>query len=92
MNEISLKPLEQRREPRRPGRGNVRVGWKDPLPRQIEGRLMDVSASGFRMAHQCADLMPGAYVHFTHFEAEGRARVVWTRINAGTIESGFVVT
>jgi len=52
---------------------------------------VDVSDSGFRMAHQCAGLTAGQYVQFAHVEARGRARVVWTRIVNHAIESGFVV-
>jgi len=82
---------ESRRETRRPGKGNVLVRWSNPRAQQVEGKLMDVSDSGFRMAHACSALAAGQYVEFSHFEAKGRARVVWTRIIGGTVESGFVV-
>jgi hypothetical protein len=52
---------------------------------------VDVSASGFRMIHECPALTAGQFVEFSHFEAEGRARVVWTRILANAVESGFVL-
>jgi hypothetical protein len=82
---------EQRRETRRQGRGNVLVRSESPGSRDIQGRLVDVSASGFRMAHDCAGLTAGQYVAFAHVEAKGRARVVWTRILDDSVESGFVV-
>ena len=82
---------EQRREARRRGRGSVLVRSENPGSRDIQGRLVDVSASGFRMAHECTVLTAGQYVKFAHVEAKGRARVVWTRIAAEAVESGFVV-
>ncbi len=82
---------EQRRETRHPATGNVRVKFTDPEPFEIDGRLMDISASGFRMAHDCASLQSGQIVEFAHVEASGRARVMWNRIQAGGVETGFLV-
>jgi len=88
-----MNPLvtEQRRETRRPGHGNVLVRPESPGSRDIQGRLVDVSGSGFRMAHNCSALTAGQYVTFAHVESRGRARVVWTRILEASVESGFVV-
>ena len=86
-----VSPIEKRSEVRRPGKGNVVVHWAHPLRQEIEGTLVDVSDSGFRMAHNCSALTAGQFVGFAHFEAKGRARVVWTRIVSGAVESGFVV-
>jgi len=47
---------------------------------------MDVSPSGFRMAHDCASLRSGQLVEFAHPEAKGRARVMWNRILADGVE------
>ncbi|MSV35851.1 MAG: hypothetical protein EXQ47_09670 [Bryobacterales bacterium] len=96
---ITLKPAkfgaeqraDQRQEPRRPGKGNVVVRWSNPRAQQVEGRLMDVSDNSFRMSHECSSLTAGQFVEFAHFESKGRAQVVWTRINARAVESGFVV-
>jgi len=88
---MSLSVAEQRRETRRRGHGSVLVRSESPGSHDIQGRLVDVSASGFRMAHDCSALTAGQYVAFTHVEAKGRARVVWTRILADSVESGFVL-
>jgi hypothetical protein len=88
---MSVSIAEKRREARHPGQGSVLVRSENPGSRDIQGRLVDVSASGFRMAHQCAALTAGQYVEFAHVEAKGRARVVWTHILAEAVESGFVV-
>ena len=87
---------EKRREPRRPAHGSVEVKWSDPVPSAIRGSLVDLSPSGFRMAHACAALEAGLVVEFSHDEAHGRARVVWTRVLARDatghrVESGFLV-
>jgi hypothetical protein len=88
---MSVPPAEKRREPRYPGRGTVLVRSENPGARDIRGKLLDVSASGFRMVHDCAALTAGQFVEFSHVEAKGRARVVWTRIFAEAVESGFVL-
>ncbi len=82
---------EKRREARRAASGHVRVTFTDPTPLEIDGKLMDVSVSGFRMAHDCASLHSGQVVEFAHIEATGRARVMWNRIQASGVETGFLV-
>ncbi|MEO8051310.1 MAG: hypothetical protein ABI833_12915 [Acidobacteriota bacterium] len=89
---MTTSVAEQRRETRRSGHGNVLVRSESPGSRDVQGRLVDVSASGFRMAHDCAALTAGQFVAFAHVEAKGRARVVWTRILDHSVESGFVLT
>jgi hypothetical protein len=88
---VSVTGAEKRRETRYPGRGSVLVRSESPGSRDIRGKLVDVSANGFRMAHDCTALTAGQYVEFSHVESKGRARVVWTRIVAEAVESGFVV-
>lgn len=80
--------LDQRREPRRTAEGLVVVRFGQP-EQEFCGRLVDVSASGFRIAHECACIETGQTVHFSHPEATGKARVVWNRIADQGVESGF---
>lgn len=87
----ALQVIEQRREPRRAASGSVIVRTRGPRPVEVEGRLVDVSANGFRMAHDSMDLETGALVEFGHGEASGTARVVWNRIAGDAMESGFFV-
>jgi hypothetical protein len=82
---------DSRKEPRRVADGEVRVRFENPQLREIQGRLVDLSASGFRMAHEYAALEAGQIVEFSHIEAAGRARVVWNRIADARVETGFVV-
>jgi len=82
---------EKRRETRRPAAGAVRVSYSNPQRLEIQGRLLDLSASGFRMAHRCTSLVAGQAVEFTHTEASGRAQVMWNRIVEDRVETGFLV-
>jgi hypothetical protein len=79
-----------RREPRRPARGLVVVRFGQP-EREVQGRLVDISASGFRIAHDCRTLETGQTVEFSHPEAHGKARVVWNRIAISGVETGLVL-
>jgi hypothetical protein len=83
--------LEKRRESRRPADGVAQVEFDNPRPVKIEGRLMDVSPSGFRMAHSHTSLAAGQVVEFSHSEASGSARVMWNRILDRRVETGFLV-
>jgi hypothetical protein len=82
---------DSRREPRRQASGAVYVTFEDPRKQEIRGQLIDVSVSGFRMAHAFASLEAGQLVEYSYTEAAGQARVVWNRITNGRVETGFVV-
>jgi hypothetical protein len=83
--------LEKRREQRRKASGSVSIRIRDSRERQIEGRLIDVSQSGFRMAHAETSLPTGQVVEFSHSLSSGHARVMWNRIADGNVETGFLV-
>jgi len=82
---------DRRKEPRRPASGPVVLTLEGPEALQVEGRLVDVSDSGFRVAHTHQSLLSGQTFQFRHAAAAGRARVVWNRIVADHVESGFFV-
>ncbi len=82
---------ERRRHARRPASGPITLWRTEFTRRKIEGRLVDTSEGGFRVAHGCAGLGPGLVVHFEHAAGEGIARTVWTRILADTVETGLVI-
>jgi len=79
---------DQRREPRRPAEGLVVVRFGQPA-QEVHGRLLDISVSGFRIAHDCATLETGQTVEFSHPEAQGKARVIWNRIAESGVETGL---
>ncbi len=85
------KGPEKRREQRRRASGTVLVRCLAPHAKVIEGRLIDLSPSGFRMAHECASLQAGQVVEFSHHEAAGKAKVMWNRIVERSVETGFLV-
>ncbi len=88
---IHVAVHEKRRETRYPAEGPVRVRFADPQPAEIEGQLMDVSPSGFRMSHGNQSLQAGQMVEFAHPHAMGEARVMWNRILDQRVETGFLI-
>ena len=81
---------DRRRHARTEISGRVRLCWSAPCRTEVDGELKDVSDGGFRAAHNSWDLEAGQEVQFRHAYGEGRALVMWTRVNAGTVESGFM--
>ncbi|MGH9592476.1 MAG: PilZ domain-containing protein [Bryobacteraceae bacterium] len=82
---------EKRREPRQSAHGPVRIHFDNPQSIEIQGQLVDVSASGFRMSHAYSSLEAGQTVNFLHAGAKGVARVMWNRILDRAVETGFLV-
>ncbi len=88
----SRQPITEKRcEPRLAIQGSIRIRLEGPVEREILGRLMDISSNGFRAVHTHAALTKGEVVRFEHPNAKGRARVIWNRITAETIETGFLI-
>lgn len=82
---------ENRREPRQPAEGVIRIWFTNPEPFEVQGQLMDVSTSGFRMAHECSTLQAGQVVEFSRQDMAGSARVIWNRIVNTRVETGFLL-
>lgn len=60
--------------------------------REVRGRLLDRSARGFRAEHSFPGLTCGQMVQYQlPAAAAGSARVAWTRIVGGHVESGFLI-
>ncbi len=83
--------MERRRQDRRPVDAEVRLFPKGRPELEFPGQLLDYSDRGFRAVHGQMLLSTGQDVQFRHFRAEGTARVVWNRICAGQVESGFLI-
>jgi hypothetical protein len=82
---------ERRTENRRRFGAGVRLRVSGLLPREVTGRLVDISSGGFRAVHADRDLAVGDRVGFAHPRRRGEAVVVWIRIADGSIVSGFRV-
>ncbi len=82
---------ERRREPRYALNGPVEMRVDEPVTRFFRGELVDWSQSGFRVSHHNTELHTGQSIRFRHPRGSGLAKVMWTRILAGQIESGFLV-
>ncbi len=83
--------LERRRKERQAAEGEVVLFLEDPEPIEIQGRLVDVNATGFRAGHQYTALRAGQLVTFRHAFAQGFAQVVWNRVIGNLVESGFQI-
>jgi hypothetical protein len=82
---------EQRSEDRKPAEGEVWFVVEHPEALGFEGRMIDSSRSGFRAAHSHPALSTRQRVRFRHSLGHGHAMVIWTRILAGRVESGFLI-
>jgi hypothetical protein len=89
--------VEQRAETRHVVQGEVRFtfdegGSAKGGSKEIRGKLLDRSTSGFRAEHDCPGLTSGQVVRFRiTASSHGTARVVWTRILGERVETGFLI-
>jgi hypothetical protein len=68
------------------------VSLASPEPLVFRCRLLDISRHGFRAVHDHAELAPGSQVKLrSPLTGEVQARVIWTAIVSGHIESGFYI-
>ena len=89
---------DNRRERRCQADGTVCMILDHDGSEAVNGRLADVSTSGFRALHRSRELTPGRVIRF-HFEERqsgerrsGWARVIWSRFHESMVESGcFIV-
>ena len=82
---------ERRAAPRHKAQGVVTLHPRNCAGEAIAGRLVDISRSGFRALHHAQALTAGQDVEFEIGERPGSARVIWTRISGGRVESGFLI-
>lgn len=82
---------DRRKNTRLPSSGPVEIEFDAPASITVHGELIDLSAMGFRAAHQSSGLVAGTEVCFRWEGASGRARVIWTHILQGNCVSGFLL-
>jgi hypothetical protein len=82
---------ERRNAVRHKANGSVTFRVSDESPAHFEGRLLDISSTGFRVRHEHAQLRSGQECDFTLPGSKGKARVVWNRITPEHIETGFLI-
>lgn len=91
---MSASDRERRQEPRHRAHGEITITVSQPVEQSFQGRLVDISDSGFRAVHSCMTLSPGDTVSYVHSMASGEARVIWRRLhpqNPAESECGFYV-
>jgi len=82
---------DRRQAPRRPASGEVRLRQAGLIAPAFAGRLVDMSATGFRARHSCLTLGCGARVAYESERGNGMACAVWTRIVGREAETGFQI-
>ena len=82
---------ERRRARRTPGSGRIEIVFDAPVLVRVEAELVESSATGFRVAHNARDLIPGTEVSYRSATSSGRARVVWTHVLEGRCVSGLLL-
>jgi hypothetical protein len=83
--------VERRTEPRNLASGRIEFVVQAASQVVFEGELLDLSRGGFRAFHRRTNLSTGEEVRFSHPGGSGVAKVMWCRILAGQVESGFLV-
>jgi hypothetical protein len=88
---MKTSPADRRTEPRQPAQGDVRLCRSGEMAAPFIGRLLEMSAHGFRTRHSCLSLASGDRVDFEFNGRSGAARAMWTRIEDSEAETGFNV-
>jgi hypothetical protein len=70
--------------------GRVRIWFENPARVELEAEWIEMSATGFRLAHDSDALEAGLEIRYESRERSGRARVVWTHVLGGRRVSGFI--
>lgn len=91
MRTVKQATGERRKHERRQTIGSVYFWWDEASGREARGMLLDESEAGFRARHHCPELTAGQLVGIRLGGVESRARVTWTRVMGGVVESGFKV-
>ncbi len=89
-HQLEWSIAENRAESRTLCQGRVRFFLEGRYAASL-GDLKDVSNNGFRAAHTEPSLNPGTEVDFVHTLFRGKARVMWSRLADGLMESGFLI-
>ncbi|MGA3203949.1 MAG: hypothetical protein ABSF12_15790 [Bryobacteraceae bacterium] len=89
---MEFKPRHDRRsEKRSPQFGAIEISFEDPTPVTVVGELIEISGRGFRASHNEKALAPGLEVHYKSATSSGRACVIWTHVQEGRCNSGFLI-
>ena len=80
---------ERRTEDRHAACGPVEFEVDGFFADQFLGELVELSAHGMRIIHNCLRLDRNMRIRFRHPFGEGVARAVWNRRNGTNVESGF---
>jgi hypothetical protein len=94
MNAVRTAPVnweDRRSETRLKANGSVTLRLNEEYQVPFEARLMDISASGFRVRHANTELRSGQECDFMLPGTRGKAKVVWNKTTPDFIETGFFI-
>ena len=77
------------KDERHPMSGTITLSIESPAL-NISGELQDASPAGFRVAHDCVLLQPGAVACLRYANLEKKVSVVWVRSFGNRVESGLL--
>ncbi len=82
--------LDRRRFVRVAESAQVEISFADPVPVTVAGELTESSEEGFRVEHNCDELLPGLQVFMRRVTEPSprRCRVIWTHMQDGKRVSG----
>jgi len=60
----------------------VEIAYADPLPATVEAILIESSEEGFRIQHECSELVPGLQIFMRRKTEQEprRARIIWSHV------------
>ena len=90
-SEASGAKLEKRGTGRIPARSRIELRYGRKLGAKRRGELLNVGRAGFRARHGDARIGAGKLVAFRHRFGDGIARVMWTKPQGESFESGFEI-
>jgi hypothetical protein len=82
---------ERRRFTRFPRSELVQISFENPTLVTVEAELVEMSATGFRIAHESRELISGMDVSLRRDKVSNRARVVWSHLLNGRRVAGCVL-
>lgn len=94
MNAVRSAPVnweDRRSEARLKANGTVTLRLNEEYQVPFDARLMDISASGFRVRHANTELRSGQECDFTLPGTRGKAKVVWNQTTPDFIKTGFFI-
>jgi transcriptional regulator len=86
----SSQLADRRRFERIQESAEVEIAYADPLPATVDALLIESSEEGFRIQHECSELVAGLQIFMRRKTEQEprRARIIWSHVRDGKRVSG----